>query len=168
MNVSAPELLTQSHQLQSFDSGTESLDNWLKQKALKNQMSGASRTFVACNNKNVLGYYALASGSISLEATRGKFRRNMPNPIPVVILSRLAVDRSVQNKGLGRALFRDAAKRVIQAADTIGIRGMIVHAVSNEAKTFYEKIGLEPSPIDPMILMVTLSDLIANLNQTNH
>ncbi|MFC6672819.1 GNAT family N-acetyltransferase [Marinobacterium aestuariivivens] len=137
----------------------ESLDNWLERRALKNQSTGASRTFVACEGSCVLAYYALASSAITVDAAPGRFRCNMPDPIPVVVLGRLAVDQSLQGRGFGRALVRDAGLRVIQAADTIGIRGMIVYALSEEAKAFYEGVGFEPSPIDPMMLMVTLADL---------
>lgn len=111
----------------------------------------------------MLAYYALASSAVTVDAAPGRFRRNMPDPIPVVVLGRLAVDQSLQGKGVGRALVRDAGLRVIQAADTIGIRGMIVHALSAEAKAFYERTGFEPSPLDPMTLMVTLTDLKASL-----
>ena len=163
MTVAAPEPLAAHHDIESFVSSVDSLDNWLKRRALKNQTSGASRTFVACNGPRVLAYYALASSAITVVASPGRFRRNMPDPIPVVVLGRLAVDQSHQGRGFGRALVRDAGLRVIQAADTIGIRGMIVHALSAEAKAFYERIGFEPSPIDPMTLMVTLGDLNASL-----
>ena len=111
----------------------------------------------------MLAYYALASSAITIDAAPGRFRRNMPDPVPVVVLGRLAVDQSLHGKGLGRALVRDAGLRVIHAADTIGIRGMIVHALSLDAKTFYERMGFEPSSLDPMILMITLSDLKASL-----
>ena len=141
----------------------ESLDFWLKHRALKNQTTWASRTFVACDGSRVVAYYALASSAVTVDAAPGRFRRNMPDPIPVVVLGRLAVDQSLQGKGVGRALVRDAGLRVIQAADTIGIRGMIVHALSAEAKAFYERTGFEPSPLDPMTLMVTLTDLKASL-----
>jgi predicted N-acetyltransferase YhbS len=87
----------------------------------------------------------------------------MPNPIPVVVLGRLAVDKAWHGKGVGRALVRDAGLRVIQAADTIGVRGMIVHALSPEAKQFYMRLGFDLSPLDPMMLMVTLADLKASL-----
>ena len=87
-------------------------------------------------------------------------RRNMPDPIPVVVLGRLAVDKSLHGKGVGRALVRDAGLRVIQVAETIGIRGMLVHALSDEARDFYLRVGFEPSPMDPMMLMVTLRDLV--------
>ncbi|WP_277980315.1 GNAT family N-acetyltransferase [Sphingomonas phyllosphaerae] len=163
MTVSAPEPLTADHDVESFASGVDGLDRWLKRRALKNQATGASRTFVACQGRRVLAYYALASSAVAMDAAPGRFRRNMPDPIPLVVLGRLAVDRSEQGKGLGRYLVRDAGQRVIQAADTIGIRGILVHALSLDAKAFYERIGFEPSPLDPMMLVVTLSDLKASL-----
>lgn len=163
MTVAAPEPLAAHHDVESFVSGAQGLDQWLKRRALRNQASGASRTFVACEEHRVQAYYALASSAITVAAAPGHFRRNMPDPIPVVVLARLAVDRSQQGQGLGRALVRDAGQRVIQAADTIGIRGVIVHALSTEAKAFYERIGFEPSALDPMILMVTLADLKAGM-----
>lgn len=163
MTVGAPERLDASRDTDSFASGVEGLDHWLKRRALKNQATGASRTFVACEERRVLAYYALALSAVAVLSAPGRFRRNMPDPIPVVVLARLAVDRSRQGDGWGRALVRDAGLRVIQAADAIGIRGMIVHALTSEARAFYERIGFEPSPIDPMLLMVTLSDLEASL-----
>ena len=161
--LSAPALLAAHHRLDEFASGVPSLDDWLKRRAAVNQVSGASRTFVVCEGNTVAGYYALASSAIDVEATPGRFRRNMPDPIPVVVLARLAVAHSHHGQGLGRALFQDAARRVIQAADAIGIRGMIVHALSAEAKAFYMRLGLEPSPLEPMTLMVTLADLRASI-----
>lgn len=163
MTLAAPEPLSATHQLERFSSNVESLDHWLQRRALKNQTTGASRCFVACEDRRVLAYYALASSAITIDAAPGRFRRNMPDPVPVVVLGRLAVDQSLHGKGLGRALVRDAGLRVIHAADTIGIRGMIVHALSLDAKTFYERMGFEPSSLDPMILMITLSDLKASL-----
>lgn len=163
MTIAAPEPLASHHEVDSLVSSVESLDQWLKRRALKNQATGASRTFVACDGARVLAYYALASSAVSVDAAPGHFRRNMPDPIPVVVLGRLAVDRSQQGKGYGRALVQDAGRRIVQAADTIGIRGMLVHALSAQAKAFYEQIGFEPSPLDPMILMLTLADLKASL-----
>lgn len=163
MTLSPPEPLTEHHDIEAFTSGVESLDAWLKRRALKNQVSGASRTFVACEGQQVIAYYALASCAVAVAETPGRFSRNMPDPIPVVVLGRLAVHRSFQGKGLGRALVRDAAFRVLQAADAIGIRGLIVHAISPEARAFYEAVGLDSSPLDPMTMMITLADLKANL-----
>jgi len=163
MTLSPPEPLTDHHYLEAFSSGVENLDNWLKRRALKNQISGASRTFVVCEEQHrVVAYYALASSAVAVAETTGRFRRNMPDPIPVVVLGRLAVDKSLHGKGVGRALVRDAGYRVIQAAEAIGIRGLIVHAMSPEAKAFYEAVGLDPSPLDPMTMMITLADLKAN------
>ncbi|MFT0533590.1 GNAT family N-acetyltransferase [Castellaniella hirudinis] len=110
-----------------------------------------------------LDMHALASSAVISAEASGRFRRNMPDPIPVVVLRRLAVDQSLQGRGFGRALVQDAGRRVIQAADAIGIRGMLVHALSPEAKVFYECIGFEPSALDPMTLMTTLADLKASL-----
>jgi len=157
--ITAPELLTASHNVEPFNSGAENLDYWLKRRALKNQATSASRTFVSCADGRVAGYYALASGAVVMASAPGKFKRNMPNPIPVVLLGRLAVDLSAQGIGLGRALVKDAALRVTSAADIIGIRGILVRALSPEAKTFYERLGFDPSPIDPMTLMITLTDI---------
>jgi GNAT superfamily N-acetyltransferase len=152
-------LLHEHHRCAAFTSGTPSLDDWIKRRALANQASGASRTYVTCDGEDVVGYHALAAGGVDVATAPGRFRRNMPDPIPVVILARLAVDRNHQGRGLGRALFQDAARRILYAAEAIGIRGILVHAVSDAAKNFYLALGFEPSAIDPLILMVTLSDV---------
>jgi predicted N-acetyltransferase YhbS len=159
VTLKAPEPLSERHAIADFNSGVPSLDEWLRRRALANQASGASRTFVVCDGDSVIGYYALASGAVSVVAAPGRFRRNMPDPIPVVLLARLAVARSHQGQSLGRSLFRDAARRVINAADAIGIRGILVHAISDQAKAFYLALGLEPSHLDAMTLMATLADL---------
>lgn len=163
MTLSAPEPLADRHDLTLFDSGTPSLDDWLKRRARANQAGGASRTFLLCDDDRVIGYYALASGSIATNDAAGRLRRNMPDPIPVVVLARLAIDRSRQGRGLGRALVRDAAKRVIAAGESIGIRGLIVHAISEEAKAFYLALGFLPSPTHEMTVMIPLGDLRVNL-----
>ena len=163
MSVRAPEPLGEAHDVSGFTSAVDSLDEWLKRRARANQASGASRTYVVADGARVVAYYALASGSVIQSAATGRIRRNMPDPIPIVVLGRLAVDREWQGKGLGSAMFRDAARRVLQAADLIGIRGILVHAISDEARRFYLALGFEPSMLDPMILMVRLSDIeIAN------
>ena len=161
MTLQSPEPLSAAHRLDGFDSGVTSLDDWLRKRALPKQMSGASRTFVSCDAGRVVGYCALAASAIATESAPGKFRRNVPDPVPVVVLGRLAITRSHQGQGLGRSMFQDAAQRIVQTADTIGIRGMLVHAISVEAKTFYLQLGLEPSPLDPMTLVVTIADLRA-------
>jgi GNAT superfamily N-acetyltransferase len=157
--LAPPEPLAEHHEIGAFTSGEASLDDWLRRRARPNQISGATRTYVVCVERRIVAYYALASGAVTVERASGRFRRNMPNPIPIAVLARLAVDREWQGRGLGRALFRDAARRVAQAADAIGIRGLVVQAISEEAKQFYLALGFDPSPRDPMMLMVTLSDI---------
>jgi GNAT superfamily N-acetyltransferase len=163
VKLSAPAPLADHHQFAAFNSGVPALDDWLKRRARANQASGASRSFVICADPSVVGYYALASGGVSTAVSPGRFRRNMPEPIPVAVLGRLAVDQTYHGQGIGRALFRDCALRVMQAAEIIGIRGILVHAISDEAKAFYLALGLSESPLEPMTLMVTLADLGASL-----
>lgn len=159
MTVRAPEPLGETHDTAEFASGVDSLDDWLRRRARANQASGASRTFVVTDRTRVIAYYALASGAVVQNSATSRLRRNMPDPIPIVVLGRLAVDRDWQGTGLGGAMFRDAARRVLQAANLIGIRGILVHAISEEARRFYLSQGFEPSMLDPMTLMVRLADI---------
>jgi predicted N-acetyltransferase YhbS len=163
MTIGAPVPLAQDHDCAGFACGSAMFDTWLRQRALRNQASGASRTFVVCADGRVVAYYALASSAVAGELATSRLRRNMPDPIPVVVLARLAVDRSHQGLGLGRALMQDAGQRVVNAADAIGIRGLIVLALDASAKAFYERLGFDPSPLEPMTLMVTLADLRASV-----
>ncbi len=164
MTLAAPRPLAESDDLSSFDCGEPALDDWLRRRARANQASGASRTYVVCEGTRVVAYYALASGAVDLEEATGRLRRNMPDPVPVVVLGRLAIDRMWRKRGLGRALAKDALLRVLQAAEAIGVRGVLVHALSQEAAAFYETIGFEPAPLDPGTLMATLADLRAALD----
>ncbi len=158
-----PEPLNLSHELKDFDSGNTELDDWLKRRALKNEQGGASRTYVVCIGQRVIAYYCLTAGAVANIKAPGRVRRNMPDPIPVIIIGRLAIDRSCQGKGFGRALVRDAVLRTIQAAEIMGIRAILVHALSEQAKQFYEKCGFTASPIEPLTLMVTVADALAAL-----
>ncbi len=154
----APEPLKSEHDVSTFCSGEPELDDWLKRRALKNEQSGASRTYVVCIDQTVVAYYCLAAGALSQALALGKVRRNMPDPIPVIVIGRLAVDQNWQGKGLGRALLRDGILRTVQAADIAGIRAILVHAISQKAKGFYESCGFYASPVDPLTLMITLSE----------
>lgn len=154
--LSAPALLADSHELDLFQSGTESLDQWLRRRARANQVSGASRTYVVAERARVVGYYCLSSGGLDLADAPGSIRRNMPDPVLVAILGRLAVDASWQGKGLGIALLQDAVLRTSQAAAILGIRGLLVHAISDQAKAFYERYGFQASPKNPMTLVLSL------------
>jgi GNAT superfamily N-acetyltransferase len=154
--LSSPTLLTTDYQLNDFDCGVDSLDDWLKKRAHPNQINGASRTYVVAEGKKVVGFYCLASGALELNNTPASIRRNMPDPVPVTILGRLAVDKSCQGKGLGAALLQDAVVRTAQAGGILGIRGLLVHAFSIEAKAFYEHHGFVASPAQPMTLILSL------------
>lgn len=156
--LAAPRPLASDHELDEFSSGIEPLDDWLKRHARRNEAEGGSRTFVLCADRRVVGYYSLAAGSLLPGAAVGRVRRNMPNPVPVVLLGRLAIDRAWQGRGLGADLLRDAVLRVLAAAVSIGVRALLVHAISEEAKTFYQRHGFRPSPVDPMMLMITLAE----------
>lgn len=158
-----PEKLNSSHDVQSFNSGNRQLDDWLKRRALKNEVGGASRTYVVSDGEIVIAYYCLANGAVVQASATGRVRRNMPDPIPVMVIGRLAVDRHWQGKGIGLALLRDAILRTLQAAEIAGIRAILVHAISDDAKRFYETCGFTASPVDSMTLMVKVSDAHASL-----
>jgi len=155
----APQRLTSEHDISTFDCGVPELDDWLKRRALENEAARASRTFVVVGDRRVAGYYALATGAISQALATGRVRRNMPEPIPVMILGRLAVDRAHQGAGLGSAMLRDALLRTLAAAELAGIRAVLLHAISEKARSFYLRHGFAPSPLDPMTLMIRLTDV---------
>jgi len=154
--LSAPEKLNASHDLSQFRCGEPDLDDWLKRRALNNESSGASRTYVVCTGPRVVGYYALANGAAVHTDAPGSVKRNMPNPVPVMVIGRLAIDLNFQGRGIGSALLKDAVLRTAQAAEIAGIRAILVHAISPAAKRFYERLGFVASPTNPMTLMVTV------------
>jgi len=157
--LTPPAPINMVHIPDNFDCGVSSLDQWLRRQALKNEASGASRTFVVCFGKEVVGYYALATGSVLRQQAPGKIKRKMPEPIPVMVLGRLAVDRKWQGSGLGSSLLRDALLRTYNVSSQAGIRALLVHALSENAKAFYHRHGFLQSPIDPMTLMLNLLDV---------
>ena len=154
--IIAPVLLNPEHDVSAFSSGTSSLDEWLRKRALANQDTGASRTYVVANGNRVVGYYALANGSVAAIEAPAKIRRNMPDPLPVMILGRLAIDTALQGKGLGSDLLRDAVLRTMQVAEIAGIRAMLVHALDARAAKFYERSGFMPSPVRPLTYFLPL------------
>ena len=157
--ITALEPITANHLIESFSCGVPVLDEWLKRQVLKNEASGASRTFVICQDRQVVGYYALATGSIEHRDAPGKVRRNMPEPIPVMVLGRLAIDKQWQQAGLGRGLLKDAVLRTLSVAKQAGIRALLVHTLSQDAKGFYTGNGFIETPLDPMTLMIALQDV---------
>jgi len=157
--ISPPERLNSEHDVSAFDCGVPELDDWLKRRARQNEDSGASRTFVITAGRRVVGYYALATGAVSRVKATGRLRRNMPEPIPVMVLARLAVDHEHQGTGLGAALLKDALLRTLQASEIAGIRAVLLHAISESSKRFYLHYGFAESPIDPMTMMIALEEL---------
>jgi GNAT superfamily N-acetyltransferase len=150
--------ISDRHVVSGFDCGQSSLDDWLKKRAVKNESTGASRTFVVCDDNTVIGYYTLAVGAVTREEASGKIRRNMPEPIPVMILGRLAVDQPWQGRKIGVGMLKDAILRTLIVAEQAGIRAMLVHALSEEAKRFYLQCGFHESPLNEMTLMITLNE----------
>ena len=162
-----PELLTSDHVVSGFDCGEHSLDVWLARKAQKaNQLGHSARTYVVCaEDHQVIGYYALASGCIQHCDAPSKVRRNMPDPIPVIILARLAVDLRHKGKKIGPGLLRDALLRATNVASEIGVRAVIVHALNEKARTFYLKYGFYDSPSSEYTMMVTIPEIERELKQ---
>ncbi len=157
LTLSAPQPLGTAHQLTGFDCGETVLDAWLKQRAMANQLSGATRTFVVCGDGGrVYGYYAMAAGAVAHQLATSSVRRNMPDPVPVMVLARLAVDRAARGIHLGAALLQDAVSRAVAVSHNAGVRALLVHALNDSAKQFYEHYGFAASPAHPMTLMLRL------------
>ena len=156
--IGAPEHLTPQHDVAAFDSGVPPFNDWLKRRALANEKARAPRTYVGIASGHVVGYYALANGAVALSGAPGRVRRNMPDPGPVMVIARLAVDRAYQGRGIAQGLLKDAVLRTIQAAEIAGIRAVLVHAISNDAKRFYLRHGFAESLVAPMTLLITVAD----------
>lgn len=155
--VSAPQPLTERHQLANFDCSEPSLDDWLRRRAAKNQANGSSRTYVVCEGEAVIGYYCLAAGAIGHADAPSTMTRNRPDPVPVLVLGRLAIHKDHHQKGIGTALLNDAIRRAIQAADIAGVTALLVHAISEQARRFYLSRGFIESPLKPMTLCLMLA-----------
>lgn len=164
--LSRPEELNRDHNVTGFRCGRESLDDWLKNRALKSNAAGDSRVFVTCNHSDeVVGYYAVSAGSVRRRDAVGKIKRNAPDPIPMALIGRLAVRFDYQGEGIGPALLRDAVLRVSQASESIGIKGILVHALDEEAAKFYVRMGFRPSMASEFHLMISLRDVGAELER---
>ena len=165
VDLSPPTPIGLGHDLSDFESGEPSLDEWLKKRALKNHASGASRCFVLCVGAVVVGYYSLSAGAISHEAAPKAMRRNMPDPLPLLLLGRLAIDKRYHNQGLGSAVLRDAMLRAVSVAGDAGVFAIMVHALSPEARQFYLSRGFVQSPLQPMTLIMTLETVRSILTE---
>ena len=161
-----PDELNRDHDVSGFGCGRESLDDWLKNRALKSNAAGDSRVFVVCDDAlEVVGYYAISAGSVGRDDAVGKIKRNAPDPIPMALIGRLAVRNDLQGHGIGPALLRDAILRISQASQHIGVKGVLVHALDEEAARFYVRMGFRPSPASDFHLMISLKDIIAELER---
>ena len=157
--LDAPQPLVAHHILTEFDCGQATLNTWLQRRAMANQSSGASRSFVVADPEHrVFGYYAIAAGAVSHADATTTTRRNMPDPVPVMVLARLAVDVRAQGLKLGAGLLQDAVKRVLAVSDHAGVRALLVHAIDERAKQFYEHYGFQVSPVHPMTMMLRLAN----------
>ena len=152
--------LAEAHRLDSFRCGKPELEFWLKQRARKNQLEAASRTFVVCAGNEVVGYYALSAGAVLHETVPGNVRRNMPEPIPVAVLGRLAVHSDWNGQGVGAGLLKDAVLRTARLAEEIGIRALLCHAIDENAKKFHLHHGFIESPIEPLTVMLNIAKLV--------
>jgi len=157
--------LRRDHILDAFDCGKEDLNRFLKRQAWNNQQSHSTQSYVLAKNLHVLGYYSLAASSVSHNEATDRIKKGMArHPIPVILLARLAVDATVQRRGVGPALLKDALLRSAQAADTIGARALLVHAKDEQAKGFYERFNFESSPSDPYHLLLLMKDILRIIN----
>ncbi len=162
--LSSIEKLGKEHAVSAFDCGKEPLNDWLKRFALTNQQNDSARTYVIQRAGKVVGYYSLTAGSVRKEESSARIAKGLANhPIGVLLLARLAVDKNERGSGFGKKLLVDALTRCMEAADAIGARAILVHAIDEEAAAFYRKFGFEPSPIDPRQLLLLMKDLRATL-----
>lgn len=160
MNPQQPRPIEPTDNTTDFNSGEESLDRNLVERALTNHLADLGRCYVCvdADRNKVLGYYTLSAVAVEHADLPGKVRRNAPNPVPAVLMGRLAIDTKAQGSGLGRFLVRDAILSTLAAADRIGVRILLVHALHEQAAGFYESLGFKRSPTDPLHLYVLLSD----------
>jgi len=159
--LSKVEPISESHDVSRFDCGEhQSLNDWLKRFALANERNESARTYVVHRNELVVGYYSISAGSVSLEEAPARISKGLArHPIPVILLARLAVDKEERGTGLGKALLKDALRRIAQAADVVGARAVLVHAIDEQARKFYEHFDFEPSPVHDLQLMLLMKDL---------
>ncbi len=165
--LSKVEPISEYHDLSRFDCGAhESLNDWLKRFALTNQKNESTRTYVVHRNRAVVGYYSISAGSVAVEDAPLRIAKGLArHPIPIILLARLAVDKAEKGTGLGKALLKDALARIARAADIVGARAVLVHAIDESARKFYEHFNFEPSPIHELQLMLLMKDLRKALEQ---
>jgi GNAT superfamily N-acetyltransferase len=158
---SGPELLAGEHLLEGFDCGSGGLNDWLVRRALRNQSSGTSRTWVVVEIETgrVVAFYASSTASILRSSAPKKIGRNQPEELPAVLLARMGVDSRHQGRGLGAALLKHFMLKAIEVAQSIGVRVLLIHAKNENATNFYVRYGFVESPLDPLVIMMLLTDL---------
>ena len=164
---SVPAPLTADHDLRGFSCGDAALDEWLRRYALVNQASGSARSYVVtpAAGGGVVGYYAISSGAVARTEASARVAKTMPEAVPVLLLGRLAVDQGEQGRGLGAYLLQDAVLRTLQVADQVGVRALLAHAANERAAAFYARFEFEPSPTDPLHMLLLLKDARAQLRR---
>jgi len=158
LGITAPEILNDEHALSKFSCGIQALDDWLLKQAIKSQKRNNAKVYVVTDSftEQVIGYYAIAMGSVQRENAIASLRRNSPNPIPMVVLARLAVHKNYHGKGIGVGLLKDCIRRSVHAMNVVGGAGILVHAIDESAKSFYSKFGFTESTFDEMMLMASI------------
>ena len=165
MKLTKPEELNSGHPVANFTCGKAALDDWLKRRALRSHLAKDSRVYVVCDDADeIVGYYAICSSVVARKEATPKIRKNAPDPVPMVLIARLAVRQDMQDKGVGSALVRDAIFRTINASAHIGVKGILLHAMDDAAASFYAHLGFRPSPVDSRLMMVRLKDIAAELS----
>ncbi len=158
--LTSPVALARGHDLSAFDCGAPALNDYLRKHALANHQNESARTYVATRGDRVVGYYSLAASSVAPERVPDRVKKGLArHPVPVILLARLAVDRSERGQGLGKGLLKDALLRASRAADLIGCRAVLVHAKDEAARAFYEKFDFTPSPTDELHLYLLMKDI---------
>ncbi|WP_052956940.1 GNAT family N-acetyltransferase [Mycolicibacter heraklionensis] len=159
MNYEGPVLLSADHFIEDFDCGSDALNDWLRTKALRNQREGSSRTWVVLDGQRVVAFYASSTAVLLRGHATKRAARNQPDPLPAVLLGRLAVDTASQGYGLAAALLKHFILKSLEVAEVTGVRLLLVHAKNPDAQHFYIRYGFEPSPVDDMTLMLLVKDL---------
>ena len=160
IGVSPSEKISPDHVIAGFECGVAALNDWLLRFARTNQAAGTSQTYVVHRSGRVVGYYAIAAASVHRDDSPERVVKGLSrHPVPVAMIARLAVDRSEHGKGLGAALLKDALVRINGAADIIGVRAVLVHAMDEAARAFYQRFDFVPSPVDPLQMFLLMKDV---------
>jgi predicted N-acetyltransferase YhbS len=158
--------LAADHDLSAFDCGEASVNHWLQRRARKNEQSGASRVYVVCNDRTVIAFYTLSASAVVHDRVRGRFRRGMPDPVPVMLLGQLGVDTRYQRRGMAASLVRDALLRCVSVSSQAGVAAVLVDALTEDLVPFYRRLGFDAiSETEPTTMMIRMKDVRAVLSE---